>query len=163
MERRQDRDDLVIRYTLRPNISTPYGVVYPQLDAYSAGGRPNAQVHVHQPFAYNPYPAYNPNPIGYVNQRWTSYGEGVQVNQPVYGNVNSGVPVASCITPGIGVANVGAGVSAGAGANGFVEGNAHLGGHVGLHAGPINVDVGGGVSGHVDGGLTLKEGVLVSV
>ncbi|GJJ13147.1 hypothetical protein Clacol_007398 [Clathrus columnatus] len=162
LERRQECDDLLIRYTLRPRLGVSCGVVYPQLDAYSAGGKAYiSNAYAHQPFAtYNSGLSYDPCATGaaaYVSQPYGYGRSATYVNQPVYGPLNSGVYTVPTPVP----AAVGVGV--GVGANGFAEGNAHLGGHVGLHAGPINVDVGGGVSGHVDAGVSLKEGALVSI
>lgn len=65
--------------------------------------------------------------------------------------MSSSIPYAGpfvTTAPGVGVAgNVGFAVGA--------EGNAQFG----VHAGPVNIDVNGGLSAHVDTGVTLKEGV----
>lgn len=141
MERRQESDGLVIRYTLRPKAGNAYGVVYPQIDAFSASG-------VHQSSANAAYAS-----AVFANQRWTSHdGVTTLLNQPVYGAVSSSIPYAGpFVTTVPGAGNVGFAVGA--------EGNAQFGGHVGVHAGPVNIDVNGGLSAHVDTGVTLKEGV----
>lgn len=142
LERRQESDGLVIRYTLRPKAGMPYGVVYPQIDAFSVSG-------VHQSTANAAFAS-----AAFANQRWTSHdGVSTLLNQPVYGPVSSSIPYAGPFVtnvPGAGVAgNVGFAVGA--------ESNAQFAGNVGVHGGPVNIDA--GLSAHVDAGVTLKEGV----